>query len=201
MSRASARGGHGPANMALDEALLETVSAGGAATAFLRTYGWTTPTLSLGYFQHLDRSSGRSALSIRPDGAPVDRRRSDLASPRGDLRSGRRRPIIRWRGPAPDCIAQSTRPSRGPARVGNSRGPARRICRERSYGDQKRPLLCFTDPDPEDIVTNGVKIVGSAQRRRGGAVLQHGSLLLARSCRTPELLGVCDVADESRGES
>ena len=38
--------------MALDEALLER-SAGGAGTAFLRTYGWTTPTLSLGYFQRL----------------------------------------------------------------------------------------------------------------------------------------------------
>src|SRR5262249_35193224 len=64
---------------------------------------------------------------------------------------------------------------------------------------EKRPLLCFTDHDPEDIVTKGVKIVGSAQRRRGGAVLQHGSLLLARSHRAPELLGVCDVADESAG--
>src|SRR6202034_1041632 len=44
--------GQGATNMALDEALLEAV-AGGAGTAFLRTYGWTTPTLSLGYFQHL----------------------------------------------------------------------------------------------------------------------------------------------------
>ena len=57
----------GPANMALDEALLETASAGRGATACLRTYGWTTPTLSLGYFQHLDRSSGRYRVSIRPD--------------------------------------------------------------------------------------------------------------------------------------
>ena len=70
-----------------------------------------------------------------------------------------------------------------------------------SYGDQRRPLLCFTDPDPEDIVTKGVKIVGSAQRRRRGAVLQHGSFLLARSSRTPELLGVSDVAGESSGAS
>ena len=41
------------------------------------------------------------------------------------------------------------------------------------------------------------KIVGSAQRRREGAVLQHGSFLLARSSRTPELAGLCDVADLS----
>jgi lipoate-protein ligase A len=64
-------------------------------------------------------------------------------------------------------------------------------------GNRHRPLLCFMDKDPEDIVTNGAKIVGSAQRRRGGAVLQHGSLLLARSSHTPELIGVCDVADGS----
>src|ERR1700678_3435608 len=42
----------GPANMALDEALLET-GANGAGPAYLRPYGWTTPTLSLGYFQRL----------------------------------------------------------------------------------------------------------------------------------------------------
>ena len=56
---------------------------------------------------------------------------------------------------------------------------------ESVVGDQRRPLLCFTDTDPEDIVTNGVKIVGSAHVDGEGAVLQHGSLLLARSSRTP----------------
>ena len=39
--------------------------------------------------------------------------------------------------------------------------------------------------DPEDIVCRGSKLVGSAQRRRGGAILQHGSILLARSARRP----------------
>ena len=53
----------GPANMALDEALLECV-AGGAGTAYLRTYGWTIPTLSLGYFQRSGRGPGRSAVAI-----------------------------------------------------------------------------------------------------------------------------------------
>ena len=42
----------GPANMALDEALLEAVGTGEPA-AVLRTYGWSVPTLSLGYFQRL----------------------------------------------------------------------------------------------------------------------------------------------------
>jgi lipoate-protein ligase A len=54
--------------------------------------------------------------------------------------------------------------------------------------------LCFTDRDPEDLVFRGTKIVGSAQRRRSGAVLQHGSLLLERSPTTPELPGVGDLS-------
>ena len=44
-------------------------------------------------------------------------------------------------------------------------------------------------------MTDGFKIVGSAQRRRGGAILQHGSILLRRSDTTPELPGICDLAD------
>jgi lipoyl(octanoyl) transferase len=39
-----------------------------------------------------------------------------------------------------------------------------------------------------------VKVAGSAQRRRAGAVLQHGSILLAGSARTPELIGAADLA-------
>src|SRR5262249_51091426 len=40
----------GPAHMAWDEALLDAVVADPSA-AYLRTYGWSVPTLSLGYFQ------------------------------------------------------------------------------------------------------------------------------------------------------
>jgi lipoate-protein ligase A len=57
-----------------------------------------------------------------------------------------------------------------------------------------RPFLCFTDRDPDDIVSNDQKVVGSAQRRRGGAVLQHGSVLLAQSPGTPEFPGISDLA-------
>ena len=44
-------------------------------------------------------------------------------------------------------------------------------------------------------MADGFKVVGSAQRRRAGAILQHGSILLRQSERTPELRGVCDLAD------
>ena len=59
----------GPANMALDEALLDRVSAEPDA-AFLRIYGWTVPTLSLGYFQHL----AQAAAEPRWQSVPLVRR-------------------------------------------------------------------------------------------------------------------------------
>jgi len=67
------------------------------------------------------------------------------------------------------------------------------------------PFLCFQRRSPGDLVmrANGDrstepaawhKILGSAQRRRHGAVLQHGSLLLARSAFAPELAGLDELA-------
>jgi lipoyl(octanoyl) transferase len=187
----------GSANMALDEALLEWV-AGGAATACLRTYGWTTPTLSLGYFQRLTEARADPrfqsvALVRRLTGggaiwhhhevtyALVVAATHPLARPSTGLYRAVHGAI------ANALCAQGIAAGRRGAAPGSE------------YGDRNRPFLCFTDTDPEDIVSSGVKIVGSAQRRRGGAVLQHGSLLLARSWRTPELLGVCEVADELAG--
>jgi lipoyl(octanoyl) transferase len=55
------------------------------------------------------------------------------------------------------------------------------------------PFLCFLRRSCTDIVTGGVKVVGSAQRRRRGAVLQHGSILLGRSRFAPEVPGIQEV--------
>jgi lipoyl(octanoyl) transferase len=185
----------GPTNMAIDEALLEAV-AGTAGPAYLRTYGWTVPSLSLGYFQKL----AEARADPRFQSVPLVRRLTGggaiwhhheltyalvvpathpLARPSTKLYHAVHSAIVR-------ALSQRGIPAE---RRGNL------ALAPQVY--EKRHLLCFTDPDPEDIVTRGIKIVGSAQRRRGGAVLQHGSVLLARSSRTPELPGICDVADES----
>lgn len=69
----------------------------------------------------------------------------------------------------------------------------------------REPFLCFQRRSPGDLVLRAKdeaslkpaawhKILGSAQRRRYGAVLQHGSLLWARSEFAPELGGVTDLA-------
>ena len=44
------------------------------------------------------------------------------------------------------------------------------------------------------------KIIGSAQRRHRGAVLQHGSFLIERSPSAPELQGLSDLTGSSTTE-
>lgn len=66
------------------------------------------------------------------------------------------------------------------------------------------PFLCFARRTSADVVLptavaaeQPVKIVGSAQRRRRGAVLQHGSVLLNRSPAAPELAGIEQISGVS----
>jgi lipoate-protein ligase A len=186
----------GPANMALDEALLDAVAHGGQA-ASLRCYGWSVPTLSLGYFQRL--------AEIRADprwqAVPVVRRLTGggaiwhdqevtyaLAVPAGHAQA--RPNTVLYRAVHAAIVAVLADRSVPAGRRGEAA--------PRGSPGRNGPALCFTDRDPEDIVAQGFKLVGSAQRRRQGAILQQGSILLARSDRVPELRGVCDLADVSR---
>jgi lipoate-protein ligase A len=54
------------------------------------------------------------------------------------------------------------------------------------------PFLCFQRRARGDVLCGEHKLMGSAQRRRRGAMLQHGSLLLGKSACAPELPGVQD---------
>jgi lipoate-protein ligase A len=64
-------------------------------------------------------------------------------------------------------------------------------------GSSGEAFLCFERRGEGDLLLGGAKIAGSAQRRRRGAVLQHGSLLLAASPAAPELPGVAEAAGRS----
>jgi lipoate-protein ligase A len=180
----------GPANMACDEALLDLV-AGDPSFALLRTYGWTEPTLSLGYFQSIrevetDPRWRRAALVRRPTGGGAIWHHHELtyalalpaAHPLARPHTALYRAVhsvlaslLRAHGLAVDPVGSTA------TLVGAA-----------------RPFLCFVDRAADDIVYRGAKIVGSAQRRRRGAILQHGSLLLAASPGTPGLLGVRELS-------
>lgn len=65
-------------------------------------------------------------------------------------------------------------------------------------GNQKTtlPVACFASAARHEVTWGGKKVIGSAQRRFGEVVLQHGSILLNRDhLLLPELLV---IPDESR---
>jgi lipoate-protein ligase A len=190
-------------NMAVDEALLDAVAETGLPT--LRFYQWKHPTLSLGYFQrHEDRTSHSSSLQadavrrLSGGGAilhdreltyslilPANHR---FAADMQALYQTVHQAIVRT---LENMISASEAPWQ-PVLCNNPSPSAR----------HEEPFLCFERRAPGDIlleskddlsVAESRKIVGSAQRRRQGAVLQHGSLLLSRSSAAPELPGFCDL--------
>jgi lipoate-protein ligase A len=182
--------GDGPSNMALDEALLDAVAAD-PSMAIVRTYEWSIPTLSLGYFQGTSEAEADSRWASvprvrRPTGGGAlwhDREVTYAVVIPGTHPAAR--PSRALYQAIHETIAVQLRSLAIPA--------ARRGTPDPSIDSTPRPFLCFTDRDPEDIVLRHVKILGSAQRRRSGAVLQHGSLLLGRSPITPELPGLSDL--------
>ena len=67
-------------------------------------------------------------------------------------------------------------------------------CTSTRSSDSPEPLLCFERRAVGDVLVNDTKICGSAQRRRQGAILQHGSVLLNTSAAAPQLSGLNDLA-------
>jgi lipoate-protein ligase A len=173
--------------MAVDQALLESVVAGGPPT--VRWYRWDRPTISLGYFQ----SPAAAQTDERFRGLPVVRRLSG-----GGALVHHRELTYSCTLPAGHPLAESQRDlyiavhERIIAVLAEFGFQAQ--LRGTSFPDREAEFLCFRRGDDFDVVMAGHKVLGSAQRRRKGAVLQHGSLVLERSEWAPEFPGVFDCA-------
>jgi lipoate-protein ligase A len=162
--------------------------------AVIRTYEWTTPTLSLGYFQ----KSAEVEADPRWNSVPIVRRPTgggalwhDLEVTYAVVIPGHHpfaRPSRALYRSIHEAIADQLRALGIPA---SRRGQPEF---DEELESRPRPFLCFTDRDEEDVIFRNAKLVGSAQRRRSGAILQHGSLLLGRSKTTPELPGLTELA-------
>lgn len=180
----------GPSNMARDHALLDFVDAD-PSRAVLRTYAWTEPTLSLGYFQRVEQLRENPiwaglARVRRPSGGGAIWHRNELTYalvvPRTHPLAGRPSDLYRA------VHAAFVTLLRDQGHDAHRRG--RDDLDSASPQPLPRPFLCFHDHDPEDVLVGPHKVVGSAQRRRPSAVLQHGSLLLAPAPQTPDLPGL-----------
>lgn len=165
----------GAINMAIDEAILIACQKG-IVPSTLRFYGWNKPTVSLGFFQNVDESinikecsrqsievvrrmtGGRAVLHDKELTYSVTSKTDNLLFP-SDIK-GRYRVIaeaVLW----------------GLLHVGING-------RFSTISGKKLPKspLCFSSPSWYEILIEGKKLVGSAQRVLTNAFLQHGSILL-----------------------
>lgn len=183
----------GAENMALDEALLDSVAEAPDHGVF-RTYQWSEPTLTLGYFQAIADAESEPRwqdvpIVRRPTGGGAIWHHLEVTYA---LILPARLPVAARGGVLYHAVHSAI------AKVLREHGlDVHRRGDQDSEALASRPFLCFSDRDVEDLVSSRSKVVGSAQRRRAGAVLQHGSILLARSPKTPELPGAGDLAPVS----
>jgi lipoate-protein ligase A len=186
--------GGGAWNMAVDEALLESAAERGVAT--LRFYQWNEPTLSLGYFQHASEREQHSASRNCPlvrrasgGGAIVHDRELtySIALPMHDVRNHAANDLY---GDCHETLVGALAVFEVKATMFQT--PAGTCAA--SEKSQPQPFLCFLRRTCGDIMSGEHKIVGSAQRRRRGGVLQHGSILLDASPCAPELPGIAQLS-------
>ena len=188
--------------MAVDESLLECVAERGQPT--LRFYQWSEPTLSLGYFQrYADRLShepSRDCPAVRRStggGALVHHHELtySLVLPPGD-------PLARD-AVALTCLAHKALIDAIEELVGVSQQLT--TCGDAIKSTSKaEPFLCFQRRSQGDVIVSNTqkshrsdKVCGSAQRRRRGAMLQHGGVILERSPQAPEISGLGELLQQS----
>lgn len=187
----------GADNMSLDAGMLNAAVECRRRLPLLRLYGWAGPTLSVGSNQVVDaalRARCRQAgveLVRRPTGGSAVLHGADLtyavAAPYAEMavmdayrwvargliagleQVGLRAQVVRHRGSAGPLLSRTPQGSRGAYEA--NRG-------------------CFSETVGADLQVGGRKICGSAQKRRRGWFLQHGSIPLQdERARIGELLG------------
>jgi len=174
-------------NMAIDEAIFREVQRSGGPPT-IRLYGWLTPAVSIGHFQHIDREidleacrKGGVTVVRRPTGgkavyhdddltyAVIARENTSLFPPT----------ILETYMVISQCLAQ------GLLDLGLE---ATLAVEGREPGKGSLDASCFSEPSLHELLVKGRKICGSAQMRSRGVFLQQGSLLMSFD---PEK--ICDV--------
>ncbi|HTU26364.1 MAG TPA: hypothetical protein VMF30_13245 [Pirellulales bacterium] len=176
-------------NMAVDEALVEDAAERG--TCWLRFYRWGEPTLSLGYFQgHAERLGHRASRQC-----PLVRRVSGGGAILHDAEVTYCLAIPHAHPLAEDTSWLYTAVHEGLVETLYAFGieGERLTTAPPAGGREAEPFLCFLRRAVGDVVSGSAKICGSAQRRRRGAILQHGSFILHRSEYAPEIAGLADL--------
>lgn len=152
-------------NMAIDEALLER-----CVWPSLRFYGWRGPSLSFGYFGKFaniaDEAKDREVVRRWTGGGTVFHGEDltySLVTPISDPVSGE----------GPPAIYQALHHAIGAALLAEGHETQFAGAAAAKVSD-----ACFSNPVRDDLLLNGRKIAGAAQRRTRGGFLHQGSIQL-----------------------
>jgi lipoate-protein ligase A len=164
----------GASNMALDQAMLESAADAGFPPT-LRFYRWSPPAISIGRFQSLDdldlEACANEGIEVtrRPTGGKcilhLDDFTYSITLPRGST--------------IPDGVVEAyTMICRGILAALEELGLTAAI--QSHEADDYRGVkgACFSATTHADLEVAGRKLCGSAQVRRNGCILQHGSIHL-----------------------
>ena len=177
-------------NMAIDEAIM-IAHREGLVSPTIRFYQWSPPAVSLGYFQDLKKEIDIDAcqdmgvdIVRRPTGGKAVLHDKELTY---SFVIKEDHPLVN------DSILETYKKISGGIIKGLSclgvkaeLVPVREKLKNDSLNKEKISKIlhpdiksiCFSVPSQYEVQVNGKKIVGSAQVRKGGIVLQHGSLLI-----------------------
>lgn len=168
----------GKRNMAVDEAIHRACQSG-TAMPTLRFYQWRPACLSLGYFQDVEREVNLETL--RREGIDLVRRATGGKAVLHDdeltysvVVSEKDLPgtVLETYHRISEALVEGLRTMGIPATLAalehgvTSRDP------------RFRQAACFSAPSWYEIVSDGRKVIGSAQNRKNGFILQHGSIPL-----------------------
>ncbi|CUA79863.1 lipoate--protein ligase family protein [Anoxybacillus suryakundensis] len=168
-------------NMALDEALLEWHSEGKIPPT-IRFYGWNPPTLSIGYFQKVEKEIDMEA--VKKYGLGFVRRPTGGRGVLHDQELTYSVIVSESHPNMPQTVTEAYRViSQGILEGFRFLGLDAYFAvpkTEEEKADLKNPrsAVCFDAPSWYELVVEGRKVAGSAQTRQKGVILQHGSILL-----------------------
>lgn len=167
--------------MALDHALM--ARARGGDEAVLRIYEWSVPVMSLGRNQrgrgvYLDDELARRGITVvrRPTGGRALLHHREITYSLTAPHAGERVGVMyrRMNGLLLEAL--------------EALGVSGVLARPTSGARLPTSTPCFAEPSTGEIVVAGRKLVGSAQWRDDGALLQHGSILVENDQRVLPML-------------
>lgn len=168
-------------NMALDEALLDWNSEGKIPPT-IRFYGWNPPTLSIGYFQKVEREIDLEA--VKKYGLGFVRRPTGGRGVLHDQELTYSVIVSEEHPEMPHTVTEAYRVIsegilQGFRKLGlDAYFAVPKTAEEREGLKNPRSAVCFDAPSWYELVVEGRKVAGSAQTRQKGVILQHGSILL-----------------------